>query len=112
MSKKLIYEVERVTITYIKKDPPEYHIEAQGKTKSAGWSDARLSAVVYVQDPPDGLYDFNFIAEPPSGESAQELTPVSVHAVLGKMPKSFRGVRVHARSNEKEAILEGPNNSQ
>jgi len=112
MSKELIYEVESVTLTYIKKDPPEYRIDANGKTRSAGWSGPKLSAVVYVQTPPDGIYDLNFIAEPPSGVSAQALTPISVHDVLGKMPKGFRGVCVHARSNEKEAILKGPNNSQ
>jgi hypothetical protein len=33
MSKELIYEVESVTLTYIKKDPPEYRIDAQGQNK-------------------------------------------------------------------------------
>ncbi len=112
MSKELIYEVESVTLTYIKKDPPQYRIDAQGKTRSAGWSNPQLSAVVYLQAPPDGIYDLNFMAEPPSAVSAQVLTPISVHDVLGKMPKGFRGVRVHATSNKKEAILEGPNKSQ
>lgn len=112
MSKELVYEVESVTLTYIKKDLPEYRIDAKGKTRSAGWSGPKLSAVAYVQAPPDGIYDLNFIAEPPSGVSAQALTLISVHDVLGKMPKGFRGVRVHATSNTKEAILEGPNKSQ
>jgi hypothetical protein len=73
MSKELIYEVDSVTLTYIKKDPPEYHIDAQGKTRSAGWSSPRLSAVVYVQAPLDGIYGLNFMAEPPSGVSAAGL---------------------------------------
>lgn len=67
---------------------------------------------MYVQAPLDGIYDLNLMAEPPSGVSAQVLTPISVHDVLGKMPKRFRGVRVHATSNKKEAILEGSNKSQ
>src|SRR6266404_24949 len=71
MSKELIYEVESVTLTYFKKDPPEYRIDAQGKTRSAAWSAPQLSAVVYVQAPLDGIYDLNFMAEPPSGVSAQ-----------------------------------------
>ena len=112
MSKELIYEVDSVTLTYIKKDPPEYHIDAQGKTRSAGWSSPRLSAVVYVQAPLDGIYDLNFMAEPPSGVSAKVFTPISVHDVLGEMPKRFRGVHVHATSDKKEAILERPSKSQ
>ena len=108
MSKELIYEVESVTLSYIKKDPREHRVDAQGKTRSAGWSSPQLSAVVYVQAPLDGIYDLNFMAEPPSAVSAQVLMPISVHDVLGKMPKGFRGVRVHATSNNKEAIWKGP----
>jgi len=103
---ELIYEVDSVTITLIKKNPPEYRIDATGKTRTAGWSNPDLSGVVYVQAPPDGIYDYNFVAEPPSGVSAQVLTPISVQKAIGGMPKGFRGVRVHASSNKKEALLE------
>jgi len=106
MSKELIYEVDDVKITYIKRSPPEYRIDATGKTRTAGWSKAELSAVVYVQPPPDGIYDYQFVAEPPSEVSSQVLTPISSQKVLEKMPTGFRGVRVHAESNKKEALLE------
>jgi len=105
MSKELIYSVDSVTITYIKKNPPEYRIDATGKTATSGWSNPDLSAVVYVQPPPDGIYDFDFVAEPPSGMAAQVLTPIKAQKILGKMPKGFRGVRVSAKSNKKEALL-------
>ena len=106
MNAELIYEVDSVTITYIKKNPAQYRVDARGKTKTAGWSGPRLSAVVYVQVPPDGIYDFNFVAEPPSGASPQVLAPISTQCVLEKMPKGFCGVRMHATSNTKEAVLE------
>jgi hypothetical protein len=106
MSKELIYEVDNVTITYIKRNPPEYRIDATGKTTTAGWSKSELSAVVYIQPPPDGIYDYHFVAEPPSGMSSQLLTPISAQKVLEKMPNGFRGVRVRATSNTKEALLE------
>src|SRR6266566_9033787 len=102
MNKEVIYEVDSVTIMYIKRNPPEYHIDAIGKTSSAGWSKPQLSAVVNVQAPPDGIYDYNFVADPPSGVSTQVLTPISAQGVLEKMPKGFCGVRVHAASNKKE----------
>jgi hypothetical protein len=105
--KELIYEVDTVKITYIKKNPPEYRIDATGKTPTSGWSNAELSAVVYVQPPPDGIYDFHFNAEPPSGIPAQVFTPISATKILEKMPNGFRGVRVHAASNKKEALLAG-----
>jgi len=105
MSKELIHSVDSVTITYIKKNPPEYRIDATGKATTSGWSNPELSAVVYVQAPPDGIYDYDFVAEPPSGVAAQVLTPIKAQKVLGKMPKGFRGVRVSAKSNKKEALL-------
>jgi hypothetical protein len=105
MSAELIYKVDSVTITYIKKNPPEYRIDATGKTRTAGWSSPNLSGVVYVQAPLDGIYDYNFVAEPPSGVSVQVETPISAQKALGKMPKGFRGVRVHASSNKREALL-------
>jgi hypothetical protein len=105
MNEELIHEVERVTITYIKKNPPEYRIDAAGKTRTADWSNPDLSAVVYVQAPLDGIYDYNFVAEPPADVSAEVLSPISAQRAIGKMPKGFRGVRVHSSSNKKEALL-------
>jgi hypothetical protein len=108
MNTELIYQVDSVTITYIKKNPPEYRIDATGKTTTSGWSNGSLSAVEYVQAPPDGVYDYQFVGEPPSGISTQVLTPISTSKALEKMPKGFRGVRVHAVTNAKEAFLEKP----
>ena len=74
MSKELIYEVESVTLTYIlRRIRPNIVSTPKGKTRSAGWSSPRLSAVVYLQAPLDGIYDLNFMAEPPSGVSAAGL---------------------------------------
>ncbi len=106
MNSELIYEVDSVAVTYIKRNPPEYRIDAAGKTATAGWSNAELSAVVYVQPPPDGIYDYRFVAEAPSGTSLQVLTPISAQKTLEKMPQGFRGVRVQAATNKKEGLLE------
>src|ERR1041385_8030445 len=99
MTKEPIYQVDDVTITYIKKSPPEYRIDAAGLTSTSGWSKPELMPVVYVQPPPDGIYEYQFVADPPSGISTQVLTPISADKVLDKMPKGFCGVRLHAATN-------------
>jgi hypothetical protein len=105
MKKALIYQVDNVRITYIKKNPPEYQIEAKGKVRTGGWSNPDLTPVIYVHPPEDGIYDYHFNAEPPSGVATQAITPISATKTLEKIPKGFRGVRVRASSNKKEAVL-------
>jgi hypothetical protein len=105
IQKEPIFSVDSVMITYIKRNPPEYRIDATGNASTSGWSDAELSAVVNVRPPANGIYEYNFVAEPPSGISAQVLTPVSAQKALPKMPKGFRGIRVRAKSNNKEALI-------
>jgi hypothetical protein len=40
-------------------------ITASGTVPSAGWSNPQLAPYTYVQAPPDGIYDFDFVATPP-----------------------------------------------
>ena len=61
-----------------------------------------------IQPPPDGMYDFDFDATPPTGIVPQVLTPISAELVLTEIPKGMKGVKVHSKSNSKEAKLEGP----
>ena len=104
MSKELIDTVISVRISVIKKNPPEYLIEAEGENGMAGWLEPELEQFVYVQPPPDGIWDYNFQALPPE-VGAAVITRINADKALTKMPKGFRGVRVHARSNKKEALL-------
>ena len=108
MKKEKVSEVDRVAVSYIKTNPPQLQIEADGKTGSAGWSEPELVARVYVVPPADGIYDYDFVAKPPPGVAAQVMTPISVKAIRNDVPKGMKGVRVHAQANKKEAKLEHP----
>jgi hypothetical protein len=103
-----IVQVDSVSVTYIKKNPPQLKIDAHGKAASMGWTKSALSPHVYIQPPPDGVYDFDFDAVRPTGIVPQVLTPISAELVLKEIPKGMKGVRVHAKTNSKEAKLEGP----
>ena len=57
----------------------------------------------YVQFPPDGIYDYDFVAAPPEDVAAQVLTRIT--ATLQGLPQGAQGIRVHASLNSKEALI-------
>lgn len=107
MNKPKVDSVQKVEVALMKSNPPKLNIKADGEVPTGGWSAGELTAWVYVQPPPDGIYDFDFVAEPPPAGSVvtQAFTPISAEKVLDAVPKGFRGVRVHAASNQIETLL-------
>jgi len=57
----------------------------------------------YVQPPPDGIYDYDFVAAPPRDVAAQVLTRIT--ATAKGLPQGAKGIRVHASLNSKEALI-------
>jgi hypothetical protein len=100
---QLILEVTEVNLAILESNPPKLLIVAMGTVPSAGWSNPQLIPYAYIQAPPDGIYDFNFVATPPQELSAQVITPISVEYVLPA--GGIAGVRIHASLNEKEILL-------
>lgn len=53
-----VYEVTSVTLSA---KGNLLTIEASGTTDTAGWSNPRLEARIYLEPPPNGLYEFDFM---------------------------------------------------
>ena len=106
--KEKVMQVDRAAVSYIKTNPPQLQIEATGKTNTGGWSEPELVEHVYIVPPADGMYEYDFVARPPSGASTQVITPISARTVRHNIPKDMKGVRVIAKTNKKEANLEQP----
>lgn len=72
-----------------------------------GWSDLALEPVVYVQAPPDGIYDATLYGTPPEGMVAQVLTPVSVvvESPVEALPRAWR---IHAQGGCLVVLLTMP----
>ncbi|WP_201722771.1 hypothetical protein [Caulobacter sp. BP25] len=100
----LIYKVVQVSahILQLPGGTPKLEIAALGEVTSSGWTNPRLSPVFYVSPPPDGIWDFEFQADPPHGISGQVILPVGA-IYAGVTPDWCKGVRVHAASNAIEA---------
>lgn len=99
---KLVYQVVDAQVGINKRLPPEVSIVAEGIVRTLGWTNGRLEPYVYVQPPPDGIYDFDFVATPPSGPAGDALSPITSKEYTMPKPENFRGVRIHAEINKME----------
>jgi hypothetical protein len=63
----------------------------------------QLAPYTYVQAPPDGVYDFDFVATPPKTIGGKVVTPIRLQTELPG--EGVNGIRVHAALNAKEVIF-------
>ncbi|SCY11301.1 hypothetical protein SAMN05216420_102337 [Nitrosospira sp. Nl5] len=103
---KKILEVTEVELAVLESFPPQLRIDASGTVPTGGWSNPRLVPYIYIQPPPDGIFDFDFVADPPEGIATQVISPIDAIYVWKDFPEKFRGVRIHASQNAKTALLE------
>ncbi len=109
MAKRLVLSVDVVEAVLLKSNPPKLAITARGWVSTSGWRDPTMELI----DPkselsPDGVLDFNFMAEPPTGIALQVLTPVAASFVWEQDAERVVAVRVVARTNERTEFLQQP----
>lgn len=101
-----VMKVVDVDLKILKSNPPQLHISAIGLVNSGGWTNPRLEPRVYIQFPPDGIQDFDFVADPPQGAAIQVILPIDASKLWKDPPlDKLKGVRVHSASNSIEAHL-------
>lgn len=100
-----IMEVISVDLKIWKSNPSILDINCKGTVPTSGWSNGQLSPYIYIQPPQDGIYDFDFIAEPPKGPALQVISRINANYQWQSFPSDLKGVRVHARNNAVEALL-------
>jgi hypothetical protein len=101
---ELISSVDAVDARWVSMNKVSIIINADGTTTTNGWKNPRLQPVVYVQAPPDGIWDFNFVADPP-GAANDVMTPVKAMYQWENPPGDVKGVRVVAKTNKQTAKI-------
>ena len=109
-----IYDVQSVALAILKSNPPQIIVSAIGRASSTGWSNPTLGAWYYLDAPKDGIQDFDFTADEPTGISLPVLSPITASTLISRDPANYWGkgrplvgVRIHARINTIEEKLEG-----
>ena len=105
---ELVYSVESVDLAIMKSNPPQLSIHAKGTARTPGYTNPELREIIYVQPPEDGIYEYDFVATPPSGIVTQNLVPIEASTVRHSIPDDLKGIRVRAATNSKETLLEHP----
>ncbi|NMG07743.1 DUF5818 domain-containing protein [Brasilonema sp. UFV-L1] len=106
MVQNKVLEVQDVQLSIAESFPPKLNITAKGTVTTPGWKNAELIPYIYIQPPVDGIYDFDFIAEPPENIVAQVITSIEANYLLQSIPDNLRGVRIYASTNSKVALLD------
>jgi hypothetical protein len=92
-----IHKVDIVELQFLKRNPPQLIVEANGTVSTTGWESPEL--IMLEIAPVDGIYQFDFCATPPTGIVPQVLMPISGSYVFEKIPEDIKGVQIHASSN-------------
>lgn len=98
-----VLEVTNIKLVIRESFPLQLQIVVFGTVSSAGWSSPQLIPYSYIQDPPNGIYDFDFVATPPQNPVPEIISPIRVKMVIPA--EEIKGIRVHASLNSKKAIL-------
>jgi hypothetical protein len=98
---KKVYQVTEVTLTILKRKPLTLQINVKGETNTGGWSNPRLDPFIYIVPPPDGIYEFNFLAEAPTGPVTTAITPIETEYWWESFPDELKGVKIYAETNNK-----------
>lgn len=91
-----IYSVESVTGS-LKDDTAT--VIAKGTVTSGGWTNPDLHAVTYIQPPPDGIWDYTFTAQRPTGIGTMALAPIETKPIAIENAKTKKGIRVTTNEN-------------
>ena len=88
-------------------------ITASGHAASTGWTNPQLGAWFYIAPPADGIQDFDFYADEPSGVVLPVPTSVSASLIVSRDRRHYwgyerplRGVRIHSQTGAREASFE------
>ncbi|MCU0534401.1 MAG: hypothetical protein MUD14_10965 [Hydrococcus sp. Prado102] len=100
-----ILAIAEVNLSVLKSFPSQLQIVASGIAPTSGWSNPQLVPYTYIQAPPDGIYDFDFVANPPQDIVAEVITPIKAQYIWPIFPQELIGVRIHTYTNSHVVLL-------
>ncbi|MGF0540740.1 hypothetical protein ACQQ2Q_22340 [Agrobacterium sp. ES01] len=106
-----IYEVVSAQVSFAKSNPVQIIVYAEGTVPTSGWKNPSLGAWLYISPPDDGIQDFDFVAEAPTGIVLPKISPIAAQNTVAVDPDNYwghglplRGVRIHARNGAFDAF--------
>jgi hypothetical protein len=104
-STEFVLDVSSVDLREIAMNKVVVLIHATGHTRTAVWHNVRLEPRMYVQPPPDRIWDFAFVGDP-TGAVLEMIAPVSADYIWKDFPLDLVGVRIFAETDMIEKRFE------
>lgn len=101
-----VYKVSTVHLSILESLPQQLKIDAGGDVLTGGWSSPQLVPYEYIAPPANGIYEFDFQAQPPTDVATQAITPVKASYSMNPLPDSLKGVKIYAEKNNVVEMLE------
>jgi hypothetical protein len=100
-----VLSVTDVCISIDQRIPLRISVSASGKVNSSGWNDeGALLPRSYAEPPQDGIQDFDFVADAPTGNVLQVISPITGIGSTERLTW-IKGGRVHTATNSITALL-------
>jgi len=106
---QLVLEVTTIDTVIKESFPPQVQSTVYGTVPSTGWLQPHLAPYTYVQAPPHGIYEFDFVAFPAQGGAVKVIA--TIRSIL-MWPQGALGIRVYASTNAQESLLDSGNVSR
>ncbi len=103
MSRK-IYQIDSIELTILKSLPLELVISVEGQVSTPGWCNGQIIPWDNKTQL-NGIYDFEFVADPPEKVALHMLMPISATLKLSHIPPNMKGVRIIASTNFLESKI-------
>ena len=100
-----ILETVAIQLQILKSKPPILDIIAIGNVNSSGWKKGSLIPYIYITPPADGIYEFDFVAEPPTGPALSVILPIVAQGQWEDFPPDLKGVKIYSSTNSVISML-------
>lgn len=108
-----VLEVTGVTFEIRKKNPPILAIISKGNVSSSGWTNGKLIPFEYKNDPPNGIFEFSFVADEPIDIHTQIISEITSEEFERDYdPLKVKGVKINALNNQIITIINGDKNKK
>jgi hypothetical protein len=101
-----VQHVEKIELKIWHTNPAALVISCHGKSHSPGWTSARLTPYIYFMPQADGIYEFELVAEPPTGSTSQAERTLTAEFVWPHFPPYLSGIKVYAQDNAVVATIQ------
>ncbi len=105
MATIIIEKINTASAENSKSNPPVLTITASGDVPTSGYTNPGLVPRMYTVQPPDGIWEFDFMVDEPEGPVNEVITEQTASFAWEDYPKGLKGVRIYGSKESKDVLV-------